>query len=126
VKKKMSFRCPLLVYETFVTDPDLDLNAPFRDSSHATPVLQQSQQLKMTVEEQQQGLDLSAQIISVDELQNHGINASDITKLKVNGISSVSVCHDMTNVVCFPPLTYLYLVSAIYNQKKLVEDQRVQ
>jgi hypothetical protein len=78
----------------------LYLNAPFRDSSHATPLFQQSQQQKMTVEEQQQGLDLSAQIISVDELQNHGINASDITKLKANGISSVSVCHDMINVVC--------------------------
>ena len=30
-------------------------------------------------------------IISVDELQNHGINAGDITKLKSVGIYSIAV-----------------------------------
>lgn len=31
-------------------------------------------------------------IISVDELQNYGINASDLQKLKASGIFSVNVC----------------------------------
>jgi meiotic recombination protein DMC1 len=42
----------------------------------------------MTVEE---GIDLDAEIVSVDELQNHGINVSDILKLKSSGICSISV-----------------------------------
>lgn len=31
-------------------------------------------------------------IIGVDELQNHGINASDLQKLKTSGIHTVNVC----------------------------------
>lgn len=33
-----------------------------------------------------------ANIINVDELQNHGINASDLQKLKASGIFTINVC----------------------------------
>lgn len=37
------------------------------------------------------GIDLSADIINIDELQNHGINMSDIQKLRAAGVHSISV-----------------------------------
>lgn len=37
-------------------------------------------------------IDLGLDIINIDELQNHGINMSDIVKLKGSGIHSISVC----------------------------------
>lgn len=37
------------------------------------------------------GIDLSLDIINIEELQNHGINMSDIQKLKSAGIHSISV-----------------------------------
>lgn len=37
------------------------------------------------------GIDLTLDIIGVDELQNHGINVADIQKLKSAGIHSISV-----------------------------------
>lgn len=37
-------------------------------------------------------IDLSADIVGIEELQNHGINVSDIQKLKGAGIHSISVC----------------------------------
>ena len=37
------------------------------------------------------GIDLSLDIINGDELQNHGINMSDIQKLRSAGIHSISV-----------------------------------
>lgn len=37
------------------------------------------------------GIDLTADIVNIDELQNHGINVSDIAKLKSAGIHSISV-----------------------------------
>lgn len=43
----------------------------------------------MTFEIEAQG---AGTIINVDELQNHGINAGDITKLKAAGVCSIAVC----------------------------------
>ncbi len=40
-------------------------------------------------------------IILIDELQNHGINASDIQKLKSCGICSISVCFFFINFIPF-------------------------
>lgn len=42
----------------------------------------------MTFEIEAQG---AGTIINVDELQNHGINAGDITKLKAAGVCSIAV-----------------------------------
>lgn len=39
-------------------------------------------------------------IINVDELQNHGINAGDITKLKAAGICSIAVCFSENLPLC--------------------------
>jgi len=74
----------------------------------------------MTVEEQQQGLDLSAQIIKCRRIQNHGINASDITKTQGEWNLSVSVCHDMINVVC-SLVNLLYLVSVSTTRRNLLK-----
>lgn len=41
--------------------------------------------------EDDSAIDLSADIINIEELQNHGINMSDIVKLKSAGIHSISV-----------------------------------
>lgn len=43
----------------------------------------------MTFEIEAQG---AGTIINVDELQSHGINAGDITKLKAAGVCSIAVC----------------------------------
>lgn len=37
--------------------------------------------------------DTAKNILSVDELQNYGINASDLQKLKSGGIYTVNVCY---------------------------------
>lgn len=37
------------------------------------------------------GIDLSLDIIGIEELQNHGVNVADIQKLRAAGIHSVSV-----------------------------------
>lgn len=37
------------------------------------------------------GIDLSIEIVGIEELQNHGINVSDIQKLRSAGIHSISV-----------------------------------
>lgn len=42
----------------------------------------------MTFESDYQG---KGTIIEVDELQNHGINVGDITKLKAAGVHSIAV-----------------------------------
>lgn len=36
-------------------------------------------------------IDLSIDIVGIEELQNHGINVSDIQKLKSAGVHSISV-----------------------------------
>lgn len=41
------------------------------------------------------GIDLTLDIIGVDELQNHGINVADIQKLKSAGIHSISVSNNL-------------------------------
>ena len=40
---------------------------------------------------EEEGIDLNLEIVQVEELQNHGINMSDIQKLKSAGVHSVSV-----------------------------------
>lgn len=41
-------------------------------------------------------MEVANQVQSIDILQDHGINASDITKLRSAGICSIAVC------VCVP------------------------
>lgn len=63
-------------------------------------------------------------IINVDELQNHGINASDLQKLKASGIFTINVC------ITFLTLTGGQLTNRIRtdgpfnNQKAFGQDQR--
>lgn len=44
-----------------------------------------------TTEDSNDGLTCSGTVITVDELQSHGINVGDILKLKNYGIFSISV-----------------------------------
>lgn len=44
----------------------------------------------MTYEIETQG---RGAIINIDELQSHGINVGDITKLKTAGVYSIAVCY---------------------------------
>lgn len=57
----------------------------------------------MTFEMEAQG---AGSIINVDELQNHGINAGDISKLKSAGVCSVAVCIYVEMIAQKLKLTY--------------------
>lgn len=43
--------------------------------------------------------DTTKNILSVDELQNYGINASDLQKLKSSGIYTVNVCYSEITIL---------------------------
>jgi hypothetical protein len=48
-----------------------------------------------------EGIDVNLEIVQVEELQNHGINMSDIQKLKGAGIHSISVLNLLTYLMDF-------------------------
>lgn len=55
-------------------------------------------------------MEVANQVQSIDILQDHGINASDITKLRSAGICSIAVCVRVRACVCVCACVCIYIV----------------
>ena len=59
--------------------------------------------------------DTTKNILSVDELQNYGINASDLQKLKSGGIYTVNVCYSNFFIMMRSERFFFFLFTNHFN-----------